>query len=218
MRNAISGWVRHTAGSGRTLPLKFASPWRLGGTVGVSTSTELPPPALPLVSHTRVPLTGVIVPRVPMLLPPASTNPATSNLTSPLARSTLARPPVTTHGWPPPVTAPVPEPTTFPGWITPTSASHRTCWAGTAMTFELKNSASSVALKIARSFVVFMISPFFDWILIPVFPVESQGGYWAIDRRRSPARGSAGLQATAASAARTGDAVVAAVELERLVA
>ena len=69
--NAMSASLRHAPGSGPTLPLNSASPWALSGSSGVSTSVELPPPALPSVSHTSVPFTSVIVARVPIPLPPA---------------------------------------------------------------------------------------------------------------------------------------------------
>src|ERR1043166_4572208 len=215
MRKAMSGSVVQTAGKEPKLPLNSASPWALSAASCVSTRPELPPPALPWVSHTSVPRTCALVPRVPTLLPPASTSPSTSNLKSPSDKSTSARPPVTTQGWPAPVTAPVPEPTTFPVWITPTSASQRTSRAGIAMTVELKIGAR-MALRTATTFILFMAPPYVG--LGTLYLGRIPRGRWEF--RLPTAEPLAGLRRLAGkgSAAGAGDAVAAAVELKRLIA
>src|SRR6185503_8842932 len=133
--NAMSDSLEHTAGKLPRLPLKEASPVALNGTDGVSTRTELPPLALPLLSQIRVPLTAVTGPGVPMVMlgePPAKTKPRTVNLTSPFCKFTRAKPAVVVQGRKPPVIVPVPEPTTLPAGIIPTSWRQLTVWADAA--------------------------------------------------------------------------------------
>src|SRR5262249_20694237 len=74
-----------------------ASPLGLTGTNGVSTSVELPF-AVPVVSHTRVPLTMVTLSGVPIEFPPARTKPCTWNCNRPVAKSTSALPLAVVHG------------------------------------------------------------------------------------------------------------------------
>src|SRR4030067_1165146 len=90
----------------------------------VSIGTDFPPPALPSVSQTSVPLTWVTAPGVPIELPPANTSPRTWNCPLPVPRLTCAPPPRVVQGCPPPKTSPDPDPTTLFVWMIPGMAIH----------------------------------------------------------------------------------------------
>jgi hypothetical protein len=75
-------------------PVNRALPCRLSGTTGVSRIASALSPGL----QTRVPVTAVIGPAVPLNIDPLITSPSTSKEAVPLPRSTVALPARAVHG------------------------------------------------------------------------------------------------------------------------
>src|SRR5436190_24132827 len=80
-----------------------------------------------------------------MEFPPASTRPRTSKLILPLSGSTLTCPPSVDHGVGPPVTAPVPVPTTPLVWAMPITDCQRSASPGSALAFCTTTAATTAS-------------------------------------------------------------------------